>query len=214
VPQELRAQITSLTTSDGVHLSALVLGEGSRGVLLSHEQGYNICSFIPLARQLAQAGYQVIVPEYRNHGASEESSDNDNIDRDGMAALVELHRRGAERVFIGGASCGGSVSAILAASEPQITGLLIMSSPAQFGPLDAEAAIAAVTVPTLMIVSPGDMEGAVEREVRTLFAASGAANKELLIDDSGYHGTDLFREADSGEELMQRVFEFITSTFG
>ncbi|GAA3216184.1 alpha/beta hydrolase [Microbacterium terregens] len=213
VPQELRSNVTSLTTSDGVHLSALVLGEGPRGVLLSHEQGYHICSFVPLAQRLAHTGYQVILPEYRNHGASEQSPDNDNIDRDGAAALAELHRRGAERVFIGGASCGGSVSAILAAAEPQITGLLVMSSPAQCGPLDAEAAISSVTAPTLMIVSPGDMEGALEREVRALYAASGAPEKELLIDESGYHGTDLFREAATGDQLLASVFEFITSTF-
>jgi len=39
VPEELRDKATTLTTSDGVYLSALVLGSGDKGVLLAHEQG-------------------------------------------------------------------------------------------------------------------------------------------------------------------------------
>lgn len=140
-------------------------------------------------------------------------ADNDNIDRDGAVALAELHRRGANRVFIGGASCGGTSSAMLASKEPNLTGLLIMSSPAQCSPLDGEAAIQSVTAPTLMIVSPGDMNGAVEAEVRKLYAASPAKDKNLIEDDSGYHGTDMSREGHGGMELQDQVRDFIISTF-
>lgn len=213
VPQSLWKNVISLTDSDGVHLSGLALGTGDKGVLLSHEQGYSICSFLPLARELADAGYQVVLPEYRNHGASESTADNDNIDRDGAAALAELHRRGAHKVFIGGASCGGTASAILASREPDLAGLLIMSSPAHCGPLDGVAAIRSVDVPTLMIVSPGDMDGAVQAQVQQLFDASPSTDKKLIINDSGFHGTDMFSRSTDGDELRQRVFDFITSTF-
>ena len=120
VPEELWGNVISLTASDGIHLSGLVLGDGPDGVLLSHEQGYSICSFLPLARQLADLGFQVILPEYRLHGASETVEVNEHFYRDGRAALDELHRRGAERIFLGGASCGGTVSAMLAGQKQHV----------------------------------------------------------------------------------------------
>ncbi|WP_234489660.1 hypothetical protein [Paenibacillus sp. S28] len=63
VPDELRNKATTLTTSDGVYLSALVLGSGDKGVLLAHEQGYSICSFLDLGTELADSGYLVVIPE-------------------------------------------------------------------------------------------------------------------------------------------------------
>lgn len=215
VPEELRDAATTLTTSDGVHLSTLVLGSGPDGVLLDHEQGYSICSFLDIGKRLADKGYHVVIPEYRNHGVSEESEDNEHIDRDARAALAELRRVGAERVFLGGASCGGSTAAVAAVDSPlEVTGLLLMSSPAQCGGVDAEAAVKKITAPTLLVASPGDMNGAFEEDAREMYAASAARDKELVIDPSGYHGTDMIRRAGpSGAKLRTRVETFITDSF-
>lgn len=132
VPKDLRSKATTLTTSDGVRLSALVLGDGPEGVLLDHEQGFNICSFVDIGRQLAERGYHVVIPEYRNHGASEHLADNEHIDRDARAGLAELRRVGAKRVFLAGASCGGSTAAVAGVDTPlRVVGLLMMSSPAR-----------------------------------------------------------------------------------
>lgn len=217
VPKSLRSKATTLTTSDGVHLSALVLGEGPDGVLLDHEQGYNICSFVDIGRELAQRGYHVVIPEYRNHGASEKSADNEHIDRDARAGLAELRRVGATRVFLAGASCGGTTAAIAGADTPlRATGLLMMSSPARCGGLDAVAAVRKhkLRVPTMLVVSPGDMEGAVEKQVREVYAASSARNKELVIDKSGFHGTDMIkRTGAAGTALHNRVITFVTDSY-
>lgn len=214
VPESLWEHVTSLTTSDGVRLSALVLGSGPDGVVLSHEQGYDICSFLDLGQKLAADGYHVILPEYRDHGASEVSADNRDIDRDGQAALAELRRQGAQRIFVGGASAGGTVSAVLGSGIPDLTGLLIMSSPTAFGAVDGLAAVAKISAPTLLVASPGDMNGAVEAEVRRLDAASASPDKELVIQPSGFHGTQLFRNTgDDGVALEQKVLQFIERCF-
>ncbi|MEQ8143990.1 alpha/beta hydrolase [Streptomyces sp. OP7] len=217
VPKSLRSKVTTLTTSDGVHLSALVLGEGPDGVLLDHEQGYNICSFVDIGRELAQRGYHVVIPEYRNHGASEESADNEHIDRDARAGLAELRRVGATRVFLAGASCGGTTAAVAGVDTPlRVTGLLMMSSPARCGGLDAVAAVRnhKLRVPTLLVVSPGDMQGAVERQVREVYAASSARSKELVIDRSGFHGTDMIKQTGAaGTALQNRVITFVTDAY-
>ena len=214
VPADLQSHAISLTTSDGAHLSGLVLGDGANGILLAHEQGYSICSFLDLGRKLADLGYQVMIPEFRNHGASELFADNDNIDRDVDAALAELHRRGAVRVFMGGASCGGTTAIIAGAKEPSLVGLLVLSSPARCGPLlDGVGPIRTIAAPSLFVVSPGDMLGAVEKQVRELYAASGAPNKRLIIDASGYHGTDLLRQSTRRAELETDILRFIDGCF-
>ncbi|MEU6992197.1 alpha/beta hydrolase [Streptomyces sp. NPDC046465] len=216
VPKDLRSKATTLTTSDGVHLSALVLGDGPDGVLLDHEQGYNICSFVDIGRQLAKRGYHVVIPEYRDHGASEHVAINEHKDRDARAGLAELRRVGAKRVFLAGASCGGTTAAVAGVDTPlRVVGLLMMSSPARCGPgADAVAAVRKLKVPTLLVVSPGDMEGAVEKQVREVHAASAAHKKDLVIDKSGFHGTDMIRRAGaSGAALEDRVISFVVDSY-
>ncbi|MFJ5221022.1 alpha/beta hydrolase [Streptomyces sp. NPDC088354] len=214
VPASLRDRVTTLTTSDGVHLSALELGDGPDGVLLDHEQGYNICSFIDIGKQLASRGYRVVIPEYRNHGASEHVADNEHIDRDARAGLAELERLGAERVFLGGASCGGTTAAVAGADgELPLVGLLMMSSPARCGGADAVAAVRKIDAPSLFAVSPGDMNGAVEKQVREVYAASAATQKRLVIDRSGYHGTDMIRRGPRGGALERDVVAFVVAAY-
>ncbi|MFD7920971.1 alpha/beta hydrolase [Streptomyces sp. NPDC059740] len=215
MPKDLRSKATTLTTSDGVHLSALVLGDGPDGVLLDHEQGYNICSFVDIGRKLAERGYHVVIPEYRNHGASEKLTANEHIDRDARAGLAELRRVGAKRVFLAGASCGGTTAAVAGVDTPlRVVGLLMMSSPARCLGADGVAAVRKLEVPTLLVVSPGDMQGAVEKQVREVYAASAARKKQLVIDRSGRHGTDMIKRAGaSGAALQDRVIAFVVDSY-
>ncbi|MBU5213897.1 alpha/beta hydrolase [Heyndrickxia oleronia] len=215
VPDELREKATTLKTSDGVYLSALVLGSGDKGVLLAHEQGYNICSFLDMGTELADSGYLVVIPEYRNHGASQKfQEDNQNIDRDADAALNELKRLGAKKVFLAGASCGGSTAIIAGVrQELPIVGLIILSSPAQCGPLDAIPSVKKIKAPSLFVFSPGDYGGSIEKEVRKLYQASGATDKELIVDESGYHGTDMYHRGDQGDALKSQLIDFVKKKF-
>ncbi|CAH0121662.1 hypothetical protein PAE9249_04194 [Paenibacillus sp. CECT 9249] len=215
VPEELRTHAATLKTSDGKYLSALVLGSGSDGVLLAHEQGYSICSFLDIGKELAEQGYLVVLPEYRAHGASQQSDNTESIELDAEAALKELERQGAERVFLAGASCGGTTAIFSGVRQPlPIQGLLILSSPAQCGPeLDAIPSVKEIKAPSLFVVSPGDMLGSVEKQVRQLYEASGADQKELIIDESGFHGTDMYKRGENGDKLRTRIMDFITAAF-
>ncbi|MGI5499685.1 alpha/beta hydrolase [Lentzea sp. CA-135723] len=212
VPESLDPNVFTLTTSDGVRLSGVELGSGDRGVLLSHEQGYYMCSWLAFGQELAAAGYHVVLLEYRNHGASEKSEDNDNIDRDTRAALAALHSFGADRVLLGGASCGGTASAVTAADEPKLTGLLILSSPAQCAGLDGEAAVRKITAPSFFAVSPDDYSGNMITHTRRLYEAAGSADKHLEIIPGGRHGTDMLRE-DDPEKLQRLTRDFVDSAF-
>lgn len=215
VPQELDPGVFTLTTQDGVHLSVLEVGTGPRAVVLSHEQGYSICSWVGFAQELADAGYHVMTFDYRNHGASQVSEDNDHIDRDLQVVVDEMHRRGGREILLGGASCGGTASAVVAARDPRRVGLLVLSSPAQCSSLDGEAAVATITQPSFFAVSPGDMQGAVQDEVERLYAASAATDKHLQIDPSGRHGTEMLYDYETKEptSLHDQVRDFIDAAF-
>ncbi|MEV5539796.1 alpha/beta hydrolase [Saccharopolyspora shandongensis] len=213
VPAGHDADVRSLTAPDGVHLPALELGSGERGILLAHERGSGICSWLPLAEELAAKGYHVMLFEYRNHGAAEESADTAAMNADTSTALAELHRRGARSVLMGGASCGGTSTMITATGEPELTGLLILSSPISCREGDAVDAVRTIAKPAFFAVSPGDMQGGHQRELEKLFAAAGMADKHLEIVPGERHGTDMLNQAEDGGNLRRLILGFVDSAF-
>jgi dienelactone hydrolase len=214
VPARLRQDARVLRTSDGLHLDAVELGSGPDGVVLAHEQGYSICSWLSIGEDLAAKGYHVMVFEFRNHGSSQASPDNEHLGRDEQAAVNELRRRGATRMVLGGASCGGTASAIVGARSPGLVGLVILSSPSHCASMDGVAAVERITVPSYFAVSPGDMNGAVEKVVRELYDASASQQKRLVIDPSGYHGTDMLRRSPKRAQLRGQILDFVDRAFG
>jgi hypothetical protein len=153
VPEALRVNTVSFQTSDGIHISGLVLGSGAKGVVLEHEQGWYICSWLPFAQLLADRGYHVMLLEARGTGASQKVSEavHYHLDRDFLAASQELVRRGATTIIAGGASLGGT-SAITSVSKiHQLAGLVVYSSPRDYGTdqpgggMDGIAAIKTIT---------------------------------------------------------------------
>jgi len=168
-----------------------------------------------MGTELADSGYLVVIPEYQNHGASENTEEDvQPIDRDADAALSELKRLGAKKVFLAGASCGGSTAIIAGVrQELPIVGLIILSSPAQCGPHDAIPGVKKITSPSLFVFSPGDYGGSIEKHVRQLFQASGATDKELIVDESGYHGTDMVHKGKQGDALKSRLINFIKKNY-
>ena len=55
-----RDRAVSFTTGAGATLVGVVLGSGRRGLVLGHQSGRDLCEWLPLARELAGRGYQVL----------------------------------------------------------------------------------------------------------------------------------------------------------
>jgi|SRR5215207_1087440 len=123
VPEPLRRHTISFRAPDGVRISGLALGSGRKGVVLEHEHGWTICSWLPFAQILAGQGYQVVLLEARDTGASAavDEADNKRWDRDVLAASQELTRRGATAIVAGGASLGGTAAATACAGVSRRT---------------------------------------------------------------------------------------------
>ncbi|MGE6738207.1 alpha/beta hydrolase, partial [Streptomyces sp. NPDC059900] len=119
------------------------------------------------------------------------------------------------RVFLAGASCGGTTASVAGGDTPlRVVGLLMMSSPARCGGVDGVAAVRKLSVPTLLVVSPGDMQGNAEKQVREVYAASVARKKELVIQKGEWHGTSMIKRAGAaGAELQDRVIKFVVDSY-
>lgn len=49
--------------------------------------------------------------------------------------------------------------------------------------------------------------------MRQLYQESGATDKELIVDESGYHGTDMYHMGQDGDVLKSRLIDFVKEEF-
>src|SRR5262249_3257921 len=130
------AQVVRFRARDGVRLLSVTLGKGNVGIALGHESDGTLCNWLPFARILAKAGYRVIAFDFRNSRGSSGhvyGARSQNLDLDFVAASGVLRARGSSRVFLVGASLGGT-AALVAGSEvaPSVAGVAALSAAAQW----------------------------------------------------------------------------------
>jgi pimeloyl-ACP methyl ester carboxylesterase len=212
VPAAQRSKAITFRATDGMPLHGVLLGSGRNGIVLSHEFRATLCNWLPLAETLARRGYRVLA--YDSRPLTSPVSPQGHLDHDVLGAERELLRRGVKRVLVGGASAGGTAAMTAAALIPRsvLAGVVVLSSPRQFGAMDAEAAARKVTAPSFFGVGSRD-SGFVD-EVRKLDAASAAKRKQLLVVDSSGHGTDLLLTSWAPASFRTRLLAFIAAAFG
>jgi pimeloyl-ACP methyl ester carboxylesterase len=186
-----RTRLVVFRAPSGPKLVGMLLGSGTKGVVLTHELRANLCRWLPFARVLAKSGYRVLLYDARDHGSSGLSSrGSGGVDRDVVAAGRFLLAHGARKLVVMGASMGATAS-LVAAPElaPRLAGVVSLSAPAQFGGMDALAAAPTVTVPTLLAVAADDAPFA--DDARALYESIGSPDKQLEVVPGMSHGTAL-----------------------
>jgi uncharacterized protein len=99
-------------------------------VLLCHGNAGNVGDRVLHARQLAAAGFDLLLFDYRGYGRSSGAPSEEGTYRDARAARAALLERpgvDAARVLYLGESLGGAVAAALAVESPP-TGLILQST--------------------------------------------------------------------------------------
>lgn len=127
------AEDVTLTTSDGLELGAWYVpaGDGGRDitVLVANGNGGNRAGRAPLAHELARAGFDVLLFDYRGYGDNPGSPSAAGLGRDAVAAytyLVDERDITPNRLLYFGESLGAGVITGLAATHPP-AGLLLRS---------------------------------------------------------------------------------------
>jgi pimeloyl-ACP methyl ester carboxylesterase len=188
--------------ADGTKLAGHVFGRGTRGVALAHQSDGNLCQWVPYANRLASLGYRVLVFDFRNVGDSQARGYPANIryGGDAAAAAAELRRRGVTRVYLVGASLGGSAVLQAAANvKPSVAGVVSVSGAADLS--NAIASVPSLRVPVLYLAGSGDVDFA--NDAHRLYAATKEQQKKIVVLDDSRHGTALV----GGNAAARRLLE-------
>ncbi len=110
-----------------------------------------------------------------------------------VAAAAKVARRlGAQKVFLVGASMGGTIAVGAAGSiRPPVAGVVAVSSPSSWPGVDAISVARRLQVPALYLA--GDRDAGFVDETRALYEATASSDKTLEILPSGEHGVALVR---------------------
>ena len=126
-------EVTFLT-EDGIELNGNVFGQGKKWVVLSHMYPTDQTSWFDFAQDLAQKGYIALTYDFRGYGKSKgDKEDIPNIDKDIKAAISFVRQHDYEKLFLVGASMGGTVSIVVAAEDTGISGVVSLASPDKMG---------------------------------------------------------------------------------
>ena len=198
------ATVVSFNTEDGVQLSGHLFGEGGVGVVLSHMRSADQESWWPFARVLKDKGYRVLAYDFRGYRDSQGELDIDNIDMDVQAALNFLKSQGVSKVFLVGASMGGTAS-LKVASREDLAGVITLSAPPAIEGLDAREDVMTISAPKLFIAAREDAGYARSVDV---FDQTSSEPKERQIVDGDAHGTDML-SGDSGPRVQGLIVDFL-----
>ena len=191
-----------------VVLDARVFGSGETGVILAHMRPADQSSWFPFATELAATGdFTVLTFDFRGYGDSTGEQNFDRVDTDLQAAYEymrdELKR---DRIFLVGASMGGTASLIIAARNA-VQGVVSISSPASFPPLNAVDSVGEITEPKLFITAKDDVPAFRSQEELWELAKEP---KQQQIYEGDAHGTALL-DSPAAASLKAQVIAFLSA---
>jgi hypothetical protein len=180
---EQRAGGLRIPTADGQHIDAVIVGTGSTSVLLANMSHGDLCQWRPYANHLIQHGNRVLMFNYSGRSPTEEVT----------AAVGALREKGAQRLFLIGASKGGTAVLDVAAHlEVKVSGVVSLSAPRSYLSMDALQAMPSLTAPVLFMVAVNDHP--YTENAQRLHDACAAKDKALSVQPGGSHGTALLSE--------------------
>jgi len=184
-------------------IPSVSIGRGPTVVILLHQtDGNGLCGWLPFARDLAQApGVSALAIDLCNYGTASCKkveaglyTDADQTDPVAVAirhAREQLHPR---RIVVVGASMGGSVALMSAATLPGIDAAVDLSGPVTWPGMEVVDQGRALEVPVL--ASTADSEGPDEVQGMREIVANSPAGSTFLPAESG-HGYALLNDEDT-----------------
>jgi pimeloyl-ACP methyl ester carboxylesterase len=147
----------AFTTPAGTELVGVALGTGAKGVVLAHQNGSNLCEWLPYGKHLAELGYRVLAFDFGGDGDSGPHRGDDRLDDDVLAASAYLRADGVKDVVLMGASKGGAASLAAAVTlSPAPVAVISLSAPKLFGGVSAGEAVPRLASPALFLAAEND----------------------------------------------------------
>jgi pimeloyl-ACP methyl ester carboxylesterase len=189
-------------------LHGRLFGHGPTGVILAHMRPADQTAWFPYATELAaRGGFTVLTFDFRGYGESTGDKEFDHVDTD-LAAAYDYMRDdlGISRIFLVGASMGGTASLIVG-TRRDVAGVVSISSPSEFQTMDALAAVGSLDVPKLFVTSEDDVPA--KRSLDEMLEEAPEPKQQQVYDGDA-HGTDLLVSPHAAD-LQQRITAFVSA---
>jgi pimeloyl-ACP methyl ester carboxylesterase len=200
-----------LRTSDGERIYVAELGRGTRGVVVGHEYGSSMCEWLSTANELADAGFHVLLVDFRGFGLSPRPRARPwNLPADLATAAAELRRRGAKRIALLGGSMGGTAAIVAGATlRPALSAVVCVSGGGDLadflsgphGPVDATRQAARLRVP-LLVMAARDDPSIPKGYYASLMSRVPARVKQLALYPGVAHASDLLETNASARKRL------------
>ncbi|WP_203832072.1 alpha/beta hydrolase [Catellatospora citrea] len=178
-----RAQLVVIENVKHDLTAAWQSGQGDTGVVLLHQADAGLCQWSGFAGLLVEKGHRALSVDVNSRDAVEFA----------QAAVAHLRATGAKRVFVIGASRGGTIALAAAAGvTPPVDGVASLSAPTVYD-ADARAAVAKLSAP--VIIAAGAGEARFADAARELHRLSVSPHRKLVLPDSYLHGVGLLDDA-------------------
>jgi alpha-beta hydrolase superfamily lysophospholipase len=202
-----------LSTSDGISLGAEDWGSGAKGVLLVHDDGRTLQDWTTLAPKLASNGFRVLALDLRGHGASAPAgkpadADYPKLTADVAAGVAWLKSKGATEIHVVGAALGANLALNVAAQEPAIADLVLLSPQLNAKGLKVSGPIAEYGERSLLVVASQD--DALSAKAAGYLDQSAKGPKHLQLYPSAGSGA---RMLNSAPDLENLVVSWLNRTF-
>jgi pimeloyl-ACP methyl ester carboxylesterase len=199
----------SFRAADGMQLSADLyepLAQPAPAVVLVHMLTRSRRDWAPTAERLQEAGFVALAVDLRGHGQSgapaNPAGDLAPMGRDVQAAVAFLRSRNnvvTGRIGIAGASLGANLAVLVAAADPSVRSLALLSAVSDYRGLRIEAALRKVERPVLLVAGSDDSYAL--RSAASL-GATGARREIVTLPAAGHGTTMLARQPDLAGRLV------------
>jgi len=195
-PPSTNVRRLTLTAADGVTLVGAFYPPPEApapGVLLLHMAGRRKEDWAQFATRLQEAGYAVLALDLRGHGESSGEPDwatmPDDVAR-AWAVLIGRPEVDPGRTAIVGASIGANLALVIAAEEPQVRAVVLLSPGMDYRGIQTEEAMTAYGERPVLIAASQDDAYAAE-SAQVLDGLAQGQHVLVLYPRAG-HGTDMF----------------------
>jgi len=211
-PEKIKNGEVTFLTEDGKELNGNIFGQGNKWVILSHMYPTDQTGWFDFAGDLAKNGYVAFTFDFRGYGKSKGSKDDlGNIYKDILAAIALARTYGSAKIFLVGASMGGTASIIAASKDNDINGIVSLAAPDKMGnDLDAISVVSGLKMPKIFISAIGDEHHA--ESARKLYEEAVEPKVLEIMENSFEHGTFIFeKEPENAERLKSIILNFLDS---
>lgn len=210
-------QIEHLLTKDGVQIFGdYYAGTGSCGIVLLHMMPADRTSWHTLATKLQEAGFHVFAIDLRGHGQSAGGPNGYQTFSDAQhqqslfdveTAVEFLRAKGAQKIYMAGASIGANLALQYAAEHKEVVAVVLLSPGLDYHGIHADIWMNNLKPDQAVLLIASDDDVYSFTSVKALYErSSNLKTREVkLLTDAG-HGTRMF---DKNPEMVDEIVNWL-----